>query len=73
MPPVEQLVSEFPPRTRHTEQGELTQGLAVRLVLRRAAAQGEIDLGDEARFFPSDTALARWRSGAHGEATVVYD
>jgi DNA polymerase-3 subunit alpha len=34
----------------------------------------EIDLGDEARFWPCDEALGRWRSIAHGgSATVVYD
>ncbi len=67
------MLRDFPPRRRATEHGELTQGLAVRLVLQRDEAQGELDLGDDARFFPSDAALARWRHSTHGQASVVYD
>ena len=33
----------------------------------------ELDLGDEARFWPSDEALVRWRSLAHGGAQIVYE
>jgi DNA polymerase-3 subunit alpha len=37
-----------------------------------APSLAELDLGDEARFWPSDEALARWRSlAARGE--VVYE
>jgi DNA polymerase-3 subunit alpha len=33
----------------------------------------DLDLGDEARFWPCDEALARWRSVAHeGRARIVY-
>ena len=50
------------------------QGLAVRLKLRRPTATAEIDLGDDARFWPCDEALARWRSVAEGAAaTIVYE
>jgi DNA polymerase-3 subunit alpha len=45
----------------------------VRLVLERESARGELDLGDDGRFFPSDAALARWREGSHGRASVVYE
>jgi DNA polymerase-3 subunit alpha len=45
----------------------------VRLVLQRDAASGELDLGEEGRFFPTDEALARWREGSHGKASVVYE
>ncbi|WP_428424948.1 DNA polymerase III subunit alpha [Methylibium sp.] len=72
-PPVGDLLREFPPRTLRTEQGEVVQGLAVRLVLQREAVQGEIDLGDDGRFFPTDAALARWKTSTHGRAAVVYD
>lgn len=73
-PPVAQLVREFPPRKQATEQGELMQGLAVRLFVERPSAQAELDLGDAARFYPSDAALARWRDAVHaGAAVVVYD
>jgi DNA polymerase-3 subunit alpha len=57
----------------HTEQGDLDQGLGVRLQLRRADAMADLDLGDQARFWPCDEALARWRSVAHGgQASIVY-
>ena len=63
-PPVAEVLREFPARKLATEQGSLPQGLTVRLVLQRQAATGELDLGEAARFFPSDAALARWRASA---------
>jgi len=37
-------------------------------------AVGEVDLGDGARFWPAEEALARWRAVAHeGQARVVYE
>ncbi|HSN31312.1 MAG TPA: DNA polymerase III subunit alpha, partial [Ideonella sp.] len=72
VPPVGELLRDFPPRRVATEHGELLQGLPVRLVLRREHATGEVDLGDEGRFFPTDRALERWRVAAHGEASIVY-
>ena len=42
--------------------------------LHREQATGALDLGESARFYPTDAALARWRAGAHGgRAVVVYD
>jgi len=73
VPPVQQLLREFPPKREATEQGELVQGLAVRLALQREGAVGELDLGDEGRFFPSDAALQRWQQAAHGAAQLVYE
>ena len=72
-PPLADLLREFPPRRVASEHGETRQGLAVRLLVERAAVRGELDLGDEGRFFPSDAALARWRSSSHGESAIVYD
>jgi DNA polymerase III subunit alpha len=73
-PPVADVVKTWPARRVETEQGTLTQGLAVRLHLRRREATAEIDLGDEGRFWPSDEALARWHSVAHGgQVRIVYD
>jgi DNA polymerase-3 subunit alpha len=43
------------------------------LVVQREAAVGELDLGEESRFFPSDAALARWVESAHGRAGIVYE
>ena len=73
IPPVAEVLRDFPTRRIATEHGELTQGLAVRLVLERESATGELDLGDDGRFFPSDAALARWCEGSHGRASVVYE
>jgi DNA polymerase-3 subunit alpha len=68
------MLRDFPSRRIATEHGELPQGLAVRLALSRERATGEIDLGESARFYPSEAALARWNAAlAHGHATVVYD
>ncbi|HET7796061.1 MAG TPA: DNA polymerase III subunit alpha [Rhizobacter sp.] len=73
VPPVAEVLREFPSRRINTEQGPVAQGLGVRLVLQRDAASGELDLGEDGRFFPTDDALARWREGSHGKASVVYD
>ena len=73
-PPVADVLRLWPARRVETEQGELQQGLAIRLRLQRSAATAEIDLGDAARFWPCDEALGRWRSIAQGgSATIVYE
>lgn len=73
-PPVSELVQQFPPRKISTEHGDLLQGLVVRLQLHRPSAYGELDLGEAARFYPSDEALLRWKRDAHsGQAQVVYE
>jgi DNA polymerase-3 subunit alpha len=70
-PPVADVLRLWPARWVLSEQGDLQQGLGVRLRLRRAAATAELDLGDEARFWPCDEALGRWRSIAQGGAAVI--
>jgi DNA polymerase III subunit alpha len=73
-PDIKRLVREFPPRREQTEQGELVRGLPVRLALRRDAATAELQLGEEAKFFPSDAALASWMAQADGgQAQIVYE
>jgi DNA polymerase III subunit alpha len=72
-PPVAELLDEFPPRVQHGEQGDIVLGLPVRLLLTRSSACGELDLGHDGRFYPSDAALARWRAGTRGQAAVVYE
>ena len=73
-PPVADVLQLWPARTEQTEHGELLQGLLIRLRLRRREATADIDLGDQARFWPCDEALGRWRSVAQGgSATIVYD
>jgi DNA polymerase-3 subunit alpha len=74
IPPVAEVLRDFPSRRLATEHGDLPQGLTVRLALHRDRASGEIDLGDAARFYPTDDALERWRAGAsQGKAEVVYE
>jgi DNA polymerase-3 subunit alpha len=74
VPPVAEVLRDFPSRRIVTEQGDLPQGLPVRLALLRENASGELDLGEAARFYPSEAAIARWSSAAaHGRAMVVYE
>jgi DNA polymerase-3 subunit alpha len=74
VPPVAEVLRDFPSRRLQTEHGELPQGLTVRLELHRERASGELDLGESARFYPSDAALDRWRAGAsQGRAEIVYE
>ena len=74
VPPVAEVLRDFPSRRVATEHGDLPQGLTVRLQLHRASASGELDLGEAARFYPTDAALDRWRAAAHqGHAVVVYE
>jgi DNA polymerase-3 subunit alpha len=48
--------------------------LPVRLALLRDAATAELQLGEAARFFPSDAALASWMAQAEGgQAQIVYE
>ena len=78
VPDIARLVKDFPPRREMTEQGELQRGLPVRLLVKRQAEFGEVTaelaLGDEAKFFPTDAALASWLAQADsGLAQIVYD
>ncbi|MFC5523976.1 DNA polymerase III subunit alpha [Polaromonas jejuensis] len=73
-PDISRLVRDFPPRREMTEQGELNRGLPVRLSLRRAGATAEIHLGEAAKFFPTDAALASWMAQADsGLAKIIYE
>ena len=78
MPDVARMLKEYPPQREITEQGEFQRGLAVRLALSWQGASGparaELQLGESARFFPSNAALAAWRVQApHGRAEIVYE
>lgn len=77
-PDVQRLVAEHPPKREMTEQGELLRGLGVRLSLRRQGpelgAAAELQLGEDAKFYPSDAALAGWMAQAdQGKAVIVYE
>ncbi|WP_399697236.1 DNA polymerase III subunit alpha [Xenophilus sp.] len=74
LPDIERIVRDFPPRREQTEAGEVQQGLPVRLAMARAGAQVELQLGEAARFFPADAALASWMAQAEaGQAAIVYE
>jgi DNA polymerase III subunit alpha len=74
VPPVADVIRTWPPRVQESEHGQTRQGLPIRILVSRERAEGMIDLGDDARFWPSDEALARWRTLAHeGRAVVVYE
>ncbi|MFV0681605.1 DNA polymerase III subunit alpha [Ottowia sp.] len=77
-PDVKRLLAEYPPQAEQTEHGELLRGLSVRLLLERRADAGgvmaQLQLGEQARFFPSDAALASWMAQAdEGRAMIVYE
>ena len=77
-PDVARLLAEFPPRRESTEHGDLLLGLPVRLLVERrgkeVGALAQLELGEQARFFPSDAALASWMAQAdEGRAVVVYE
>ncbi len=72
--PLAELVKTWPARREMTDQGELIQGLAVRLTIARPTATAELDLGDAGRFWPTDEALARCKAIAHpGRAVILYE
>ncbi len=74
LPPVGDVLRQWPVRRMTTNQGTTTLGLSVRLAIERAEAVAELDLGEEGRFWPSDEALSRWKSIAHGgQAAIVYE
>ncbi|MHB8949027.1 MAG: DNA polymerase III subunit alpha [Rhodoferax sp.] len=77
-PDVARMARDYPPMVEVTEQGELLRGMGVRLKLtcpgEGASATAELQLGDAAKFYPSNAALAGWRvqAGA-GKAEIVYE
>ena len=77
-PDIQRLVADFPPKRELTEQGELLRGLGVRLAVQRElpglGASAELQLGEDAKFFPSDAAMASWMAQAGtGKAAIVYE
>ena len=77
-PDVARMARDYPPLREVTEQGELLRGLGVRLKVacqgEGASATAELQLGERAKFYPSNAALAGWRvqAGA-GKAEIVYE
>ena len=71
-PDIARLARDFPPRREPSEQGELVRALGVRLAVQSERASAELQLGEQARFFPSDAALAGWLAQS-GNAGIVYE
>ncbi|NCN71624.1 MAG: hypothetical protein GW907_10870, partial [Betaproteobacteria bacterium] len=72
------LLKDFPAQKEVTEQGDLWRGLGVRMALQCRAEEGaataELQLGERARFYPSDAALASWWAQvAPGTAEIIYE
>ena len=74
VPSLAELVKTWPARRALTDQGELLQGLGLRLQIQRDTAAAELELGDAGRFWPTDEALARCKALAQGgRAAIVYE
>jgi len=79
-PDIAAIVREFPPRQNNSPEGEAgpVQSLPVCLELHcqntQGAASVQVQLGQAARFYPSDAALARWAAqvGSGDKVHVVY-
>jgi DNA polymerase-3 subunit alpha len=73
-PDIQRLLRDFPPKREMSEQGELVRGLGVRLLVQRESAEVKLQLGEQAKFYPTDAALASWMAQAHGgQAQIVYE
>ncbi len=77
-PDISRLLREFPPMKVQTEQGDLQRGMSVRMIVTRVADLGavnaEIQLGDDAKFYPSDAALASWMAQIGvAKSLIVYE
>ncbi len=74
IPDVARIVREHPARVEASEQGNLVRGMGVRLQVLREGANAEIELGDNAKFFPTDAALASWMAQAYqGQSQIIYE
>ena len=72
------LLRDFPAQKEASDQGELLRGLGVRLALQcvseTGAASAELQLGERAKFYPSDAALASWwAQAAPGKVEIIYE
>ncbi len=69
---IDQLLRDHPARRQQTDEGETTLGVSLRLTVEREGAVAEVELGDAARFYPSDEALKLWQQATDGQARLVY-
>jgi DNA polymerase-3 subunit alpha len=78
LPDIARLLQDYPAKRETTEQGELVSGLGVRVQLscqsEAGAAVAELQLGEGARFFPTDAALAAWQAQAGAsKSSIIYE
>jgi len=71
------IMKDFPPKRELTDQGEFFKGLGIRFEIEKSsdalAATAQLQLGESARFFPSDAALASWYAAVDSSALkLVY-
>ena len=62
------LIQSWPAKRVETEQGVLSQGLELRIPIKREGAVAELGLGGAGKFWPSDEALEKLKP-----AEIVYD
>ncbi|MDH0865070.1 DNA polymerase III subunit alpha [Mitsuaria sp. GD03876] len=62
-----ELVKSWPAKRVETEQGVLSQGLELRIPIKRDGAMAELGLGGAGKFWPSDEALEKLKP-----AEIVY-
>jgi DNA polymerase-3 subunit alpha len=73
-PDIDRLLRDHPARREPTEQGERVLGLTLRLSIFREGACADLHLGEAARIYPSDAALASVMAQADkGLAQIVYE
>jgi DNA polymerase-3 subunit alpha len=71
------IVKDFPPKRELTDQGEFFKGLGIRFEVEKEGdgfgAKAQLQLGENARFFPSDAALASWYAAVDSQSLkLVY-
>ena len=73
-PDIGRLLRDFPARREQSEQGERVLGLPLRLSIFREGATADLQLGEAARIYPTDAALASAMAQADkGLAQIVYE
>ncbi|WP_210545673.1 DNA polymerase III subunit alpha [Rhodoferax sp. PAMC 29310] len=77
-PDVARMIKDYPVQREATEEGEKVHGMPVRLAVscqsHTGAASTELLLGEQARFYPTNAALAGWRvQAANGKSEIVYE
>ncbi len=67
------IMKDFPPKRELTDQGEFFKGLGIRFEIEKSnndlVATAQIQLGEAARFFPSDAALASWYAAVDSQTS----